>query len=300
MSNLLPCPFCGSTNLRHEFAGSQGYIECNECGTQGPCDERAADPICDFEAAYKAWNRRAALAKPCPPTEGEVAELARLLRLDAELERNDGMPQAAARLDRAALAEPQPPADGEVASMITALACAAKYGFDDRVTAAQTLRRAADLLERLSDGPTVQSREPASVTTEPSDEELLELMPQQMRDDLAAAARALAGFDPDNIKAASVFRIILNCHVADYARAALARWGTAAPQPILVSERLPEAGDCDAEGMVWAWRIYKSDDDDDDGDFWMQVPAEWLPLWTRCWTHWLPAHALPLPTPEAL
>jgi hypothetical protein len=75
------------------------------------------------------------------------------------------------------------------------------------------------------DGPVVQSRKPASVTTEPSDEELLELMPQQMRDDLAAAARALAGFDPDNIKAASVFRIILNRHIADHARAVLARWG---------------------------------------------------------------------------
>jgi hypothetical protein len=63
---LLPCPFCGSINLRYQFSGSQGYIECNECGTQGPCDERAADPICDIEAANSAWNRRAALAQPEP------------------------------------------------------------------------------------------------------------------------------------------------------------------------------------------------------------------------------------------
>jgi hypothetical protein len=61
---------------------------------------------------------------------------------------------------------------------------------------------------------------------DPTDEELLELMPQQMRDDLAAAACALAGFDPDNIKAASVFRIILNRHIADHAHAVLARWGS--------------------------------------------------------------------------
>ncbi|NBV62774.1 MAG: hypothetical protein EBR73_17275, partial [Rhodobacteraceae bacterium] len=60
----------------------------------------------------------------------------------------------------------------------------------------------------------------------PTDEEIMGLMSQQMRDDLAAAARALAGFDPDNIKAASVFRIILNRHVADHALAVLARWGT--------------------------------------------------------------------------
>ena len=63
--------------------------------------------------------------------------------------------------------------------------------------------------------------EPEGVT----DEEIMELMPQQMRDDLAAAARAMSGFDPDNIKAASVFRIILNRHSVDHSRAVLARWG---------------------------------------------------------------------------
>jgi len=68
--------------------------------------------------------------------------------------------------------------------------------------------------------------EPEPEPEGPTDEEIMELMPQQMRDDLAAAARALAGFDPDNIKAASVFRIILNRHSVDLARAALARWGT--------------------------------------------------------------------------
>ena len=59
----------------------------------------------------------------------------------------------------------------------------------------------------------------------PTDEEIMELMPQQMRDDLAAAARALAGFNPDNIRVASAFRIILNRHCVDHANAVLARWG---------------------------------------------------------------------------
>ena len=59
----------------------------------------------------------------------------------------------------------------------------------------------------------------------PTDEEIMELMPQQMRDDLAAAARALAGFDRANIKAAAAFRIILNRHAVDHVRAALAKWG---------------------------------------------------------------------------
>ena len=60
---------------------------------------------------------------------------------------------------------------------------------------------------------------------EPTDEEIMELMPQQMRDDLAAAARALAGFDRANVKAAAAFRIILNRHAVDHARAVLDKWG---------------------------------------------------------------------------
>ena len=63
------------------------------------------------------------------------------------------------------------------------------------------------------------------VAESPTDEQLMELMPQQMRDDLAAAARALAGFDRANIKAAGAMRIILNRHAVDHARAALAKWG---------------------------------------------------------------------------
>jgi hypothetical protein len=65
----------------------------------------------------------------------------------------------------------------------------------------------------------------------PTDDELLELMPQQMRDDLAAAASALAcglaitGFERDSMKAAGACRIILNRHAVDHARAVLARWG---------------------------------------------------------------------------
>jgi hypothetical protein len=60
----------------------------------------------------------------------------------------------------------------------------------------------------------------------PTDEEIMELMPQQMRDDLAAAARAMIGFE--NPKAAAACRIILNRHAVDHARAVLARWGTPA------------------------------------------------------------------------
>ena len=62
----------------------------------------------------------------------------------------------------------------------------------------------------------------------PTDEEIMELMPQQMRDDLAQAARAMAGFYRPNVKVAGVIRIVLNRHAVDHARAVLARWGTPA------------------------------------------------------------------------
>ena len=66
-----------------------------------------------------------------------------------------------------------------------------------------------------------------SVAEGPTDEEIMELMPQQMRDDLAAAARALTGVMPwpDNAKAAGAMRIILNRHAVDHARAVLDKWG---------------------------------------------------------------------------
>jgi hypothetical protein len=60
--------------------------------------------------------------------------------------------------------------------------------------------------------------------TNPTDEEIMELMPQQMRDDLAAAARALAGFDRANVKAAGAMRIILNRHAVDHVRAVLSHY----------------------------------------------------------------------------
>ena len=59
---------------------------------------------------------------------------------------------------------------------------------------------------------------------EPTDEEIMELMPRQMRDDLAAAARALAGFDRANVKAAGAMRIILNRHAVDHVRAVLSHY----------------------------------------------------------------------------
>jgi hypothetical protein len=82
-------------------------------------------------------------------------------------------------------------------------------------------------------------------------------------------------------------------------RAALARYGTPANQPVPVSERLPEPEDCDSEGKCWV-ECPAFVDDGDHGSI------AYNPSWKLCRctpsvvyddTRWLPANALP--TPEA-
>ncbi len=189
MTDLLPCPFCGSSNLRYEFCGSQGYIECNECGTQGPCDERAADPICDLDAACDAWNRRAALAQP----------------------------------------EPQGPTDEE-----------------------------------------------------PTDQEI-----EEWAD--AAAEVPLEEMDPEVHGWRRCFK---SDEFSETIRAALARWGRPAIEPVPVSERLPGPEDCDAEGRCWLCGNVE-------GDWRLLNPANTgVPQLKYCFSHWLPYWALPVPVVE--
>lgn len=75
--DLLPCPFCGSTNLYYDFTCSQGFIRCGECECTGPCDDEAADPICSVDAAYATWNRR--ILKPVAPAKKINNELAGMI-----------------------------------------------------------------------------------------------------------------------------------------------------------------------------------------------------------------------------
>jgi hypothetical protein len=81
-------------------------------------------------------------------------------------------------------------------------------------------------------------------------------------------------------------------------RAALDRWGNSqgildsSPQPVPVSERLPEPEDCDAEGRCWVGYAVPKDD----------LETEYNPSWELCKFHppdevWLPHWALPRPTP---
>jgi hypothetical protein len=76
-------------------------------------------------------------------------------------------------------------------------------------------------------------------------------------------------------------------------RAALARWGTPAIQPVPVSERLPGPEDCDAKGRCWVGYAVPKDD----------LETEYNPSWELCKFHppdevWLPHWALPVPAGE--
>jgi hypothetical protein len=78
-------------------------------------------------------------------------------------------------------------------------------------------------------------------------------------------------------------------------RAVLQRWGRSTPQPIPVSERLPGPEDCDAEGRCWFWEP----DCDYNGLKWALVNRTYgCNAQESVFTHWLPFHALPLPSPN--
>ena len=65
---------------------------------------------------------------------------------------------------------------------------------------------------------------PASVAYEPSDAELLELMPETMRDEFSYAATVCSDATGGQVKP-GIFRVCLNHSALEYARAVLARWG---------------------------------------------------------------------------
>jgi hypothetical protein len=75
----------------------------------------------------------------------------------------------------------------------------------------------------------------------------------------------------------------------DDARREFTRYGRPAITPIPISERLPGAEDCDAEGRCWMHGKVEGD--------WRLISAAnpGVPHLRYCFSHWLPAHALPLP-----
>ena len=74
-------------------------------------------------------------------------------------------------------------------------------------------------------------------------------------------------------------------------RRALELWGRSMPQPVAVSERLPGPEDCDEQGRCWMFGNIEGD--------WRLISTinPGIPKLKYCFSHWLPANALP--TPEA-
>lgn len=54
---LLPCPFCGGTNLRAMLRHYQHEIDCVDCNISGPSASKK-------ELAAEKWNTRQAVARP--------------------------------------------------------------------------------------------------------------------------------------------------------------------------------------------------------------------------------------------
>lgn len=61
MSYLLPCPFCGGTdvNLRQHLATNMSWVYCGECGLEAPSETGWTDDI-----AIEYWNSRAPSPQP--------------------------------------------------------------------------------------------------------------------------------------------------------------------------------------------------------------------------------------------
>jgi len=97
--------------------------------------------------------------------------------------------------------------------------CADAHALVDRARAALAQPEIAP------DGPAVpDGREPASVTDQPTDKELLELMPETMRDEFSYSAKVCSDATGGQVKP-GIFRLCLNHSALEYARAVLARWG---------------------------------------------------------------------------
>ena len=155
----------------------------------------------------------------------------------------------------------------------------------------------------LADGPAVpEGREPAAVVGEPKS-------PPDWRGLCEELVEALDGWHQAVFEAEVGWVRPDETYLLDRARAALARWGSpnlaelrrslgepaerqAAPVPVVVSERLPGAEDCDEKGSCWLW----TPDDVDGVGHWSYSHRDWAQEGDV--THWLPAHALPLPGGE--
>jgi len=81
-STLIPCPFCGESEMLYEhtsdpeydedgFAHELCWIECERCSTKGPSVDLSteSDELSDYQRVRSAWNRRVVTETFHQPTE---------------------------------------------------------------------------------------------------------------------------------------------------------------------------------------------------------------------------------------
>jgi hypothetical protein len=268
------------------------------------------------DETYLIDRARAALAEPQPPDDGEVANPWKRAVIDALVcnwqlkKEHESDPVKAlndlisweVELARDPLINPspQPPANGEVGELVGWLLCISKHFRHDGLgDEADRTHRAADLLERLVS--------PACLVLKPSPELIKTfqegikdpgvVVPMQQGEHLALPSGEGLKSDPSKWR-----RLLWDVEEVSgcepeppFFRLAQRRHSSnPPPQPIPVSERLPEAGDCDAEGMCW---VHQPHDACPESPAWELMPAKYASS-NYGSTCWLPAHALPLPSGE--
>lgn len=176
--------------------------------------------------------------------------------------------------------QPAPPAAGEVAELVAALRIESSRCTCTLLTT-DDLRRAADLLERLATPAPPAAGEVGEVG------------------ELVAWLRSTGEGQP--------------C-LSDEGYARLTRAADLLeqrqPAPVPVAERLPGPEDCDEEGRCWLltvedeypqWRLHSIEGSQPGGATMIWVPVDSSPgvmVDAFYASHWLPAHALPLPSGE--
>ena len=152
---------------------------------------------------------------------------------------------------------------------------------------ASVIARARAALAAEADGPAVpESREPASVIGEPSDEVLLGIAAQSMN--VYGGIRP-GEYEEDNSCAIEVY----GSELIAFARAALAHRGHQ-PEPIPLSERKPGPEDCNELNLCWFW-LPDINGHEDLGE-WQLQDRGWATDPDTDYTHWQPFHAISRPS----
>ena len=129
----------------------------------------------------------------------------------------------------------------------------------------------------------------AAALAQPEPEGPTEKQVMDLADDCAFDRQEISGFDGGRTFHGHGWECT-DAQLVTFATALITRYARPAIEPVPVSERLPEPEDCDAEGRCW-WEFEGSDDYE---PCWALRKMHGIPFDS---THWLPCHALPLPTP---